>query len=249
MPQYKTEAVVLHCRKYREADGLLTLLTSQRGKVSAVARGVYKPGSKLRSGVQPFSVDEMLLNQGRSTLHTLLQSQSAEMFLPLRQSYEAMTYAAYWAELLETFSVEEMADQELYLLAKAGFYSLCLRADSLTCRALEVRLFQQQGLSPDFDHCANCGSGDLKDGRRFFSAASGGFLCGNCAEKARQVIRVGLASAALWRGLESMALDKLGRIKAQESQLKELGVLTRQWILLQTGRPLKSWPAVKKMEV
>ena len=95
MPQYKTEAVVLHCRKYREADGLLTLLTSQRGKVSAVARGVYKPGSKLRSGVQPFSVDEMLLNQGRSTLHTLLQSQSAEMFLPLHQNYKTITYTTY----------------------------------------------------------------------------------------------------------------------------------------------------------
>lgn len=248
MAQYKTEAIILRCRKYKEADGLVTLLTKERGKVSAVAKSIYKPGSKLRGGVQPFSINEIMLNEGRSSLHRLLQSQCLEMFLPLRQSYEAMAYAAYWAELLETFSLEGMADEELYLLAKAGFFCLCLRADSLLCRALEVRLLQQQGVSPDFEHCINCGSQELKGDRRFFSPAANGFLCSACANEAGQVVRVGAAAAGLWRGLESMALDKLGRIKAQESQLRELGVLTRQWILQQTGRPLKSWPAVKKME-
>ena len=106
MAQYKTEAIILRCRKYKEADGLVTLLTKERGKVSAVAKSIYKPGSKLRGGVQPFSINEIMLNEGRSSLHRLLQSQCLEMFLPLRQSYEAMAYAAYWAELLETFSLE-----------------------------------------------------------------------------------------------------------------------------------------------
>ncbi len=248
MAQCKTEALVLRCRKYKEADGLLTLLTRERGKVGAVAKGIFKPNSKLRSGAQPFSENEILLNIGRSTLYSLTQSQCLEMYLPLRQSYEAMTYAAYWAELLETFSAEEMADEDLYLLGKAGFYSLCLRADSLVCRALEIRLLRQQGLSPDVERCGACGKLE-PGGWRFFSPAAGGFLCGDCAKEAGQVVRIAPASAALWRGLESMGLDKLGRIKAQDAQLAELGVLTRQWILLQTGRPLKAWPAVKKMEV
>ena len=110
MVQYKTEAIVLRLRKYREADALVTLLTRERGKVACVAKGIYKPSSKLRGGVQPFSIDEMMLDEGRSSLHTLIQSDCMEMLLPLRQSFEGMTLAAYWAELLENFSQEEMAD-------------------------------------------------------------------------------------------------------------------------------------------
>ena len=61
MRLYKTETLVLRSVKYREADSLLTLLTKEKGKVKAIAKGVRKINSRLRGGVQLFTHNQMLL--------------------------------------------------------------------------------------------------------------------------------------------------------------------------------------------
>ncbi|MCL1849646.1 MAG: DNA repair protein RecO [Clostridiales bacterium] len=248
MVQYKTEAVVLRLIKYRDSDALVTLLTRERGKISAVAKGVYKPASSLRGGVQPYSISEMMLDAGRSTLHTLIQSDCLEMLLPLRQRYEALALGAYWAELLDSFAQEELADEELFQLAKAGFLGLAVNASLLMGRVLEIRLIAQQGLRPDFGTCCRCGRPTGKDTSAWFSTGEGGFLCSLCANQARGVVRVSPAAPSLWQGLENLPLDKLGRATLTRSQLDELGDILRQWIVNHTGRPMKTWPLIKQME-
>jgi DNA repair protein RecO (recombination protein O) len=249
MVKYKTEAIVLRLRKYRESDALVTLLTEERGKVIGVARGVYKPSSDLRGGVQPYSINEMMLDAGRSTLHTLIQSECMEMLLPLRQSYEGMAYSAYWAELLEVFGQEEFADVELYHLAKTGFLGLAVNPGALMGRVLEIRLIEQQGIRPDFMSCCRCGSALSKEKASCFSEREGGFLCGACSRDAVGYVRVSAAVPSLWQGMESLALDKISRLRVSDRQLEELGNVLKQWIVRHTGRPMKTWPMIKNMEV
>jgi DNA repair protein RecO (recombination protein O) len=190
----------------------------------------------------------MLLDAGRSTLHTLIQSECKEMLLPLRQNYEAMAFGAYWAELLENFGQEELADDSLYQLAKAGFLGLAVNAGPLMGRVLEIRLIEQQGLKPDFAACCDCGRPLGKEKGCFFSAGGGGFLCGACAKASSGYIRVSPAVPGLWQGLENLALDKLGRLSLTDHQMEELGKVLKQWIVSQTGRPLKTWPMINKLE-
>ena len=163
------------------------------------------------------------------------------MLLPLRQSYEGMALGAYWAELLEHFSQEELADEALYQLAKAGFLGLAVHASALMGRVLEIRLVSQQGLRPDFVFCCRCGEPFGKAAIHAFSAAEGGFLCGTCARGARNAARVSPAVPGLWQGLENLALDKLGRVKVADKQLGELESILHQWLLHHTDRPIKSW--------
>ena len=247
MVQYKTEAIVLRLQKYREADALITLLTQEKGKVTGVARGIYKPSSKLRAGVQPYSINEMMLDAGRSGLHTLLQSECVEMLLPLRHRYERMAFGAYWAELLENFGQEGMADEDLYRLAKAGFLGLAIHGGALLGRVLEIRLIEQQGLQPDFDGCCVCGEAIEKGKACYFSSGEGGFLCEACAKGNRAATRVNPAIPGLWQGLGNLAMDKLGRLKVNESQLHDLGLVVRQWIALHTGKAMKSWPMINDL--
>lgn len=247
MVQYKTEAIVLRLRKYKEADALVTLLTRERGKTTGVAKGVYKPTSKLRGGVQPYSINEMMLDAGRSTLHTVIQSECLEMLLPMRQSYEAMAWGAYWAELLENFGQEELADEELYQLAKAGFLGLAVDAGVLMGRVLEIRLIAQQGLRPDFSACSRCGGTLGKEKAGWFSSGEGGFLCRACGENAGGATRVSPSAASLWQGLENLALDKLRRVTLTGSQMDELGKVLKLWILRHTGKPMKTWPMINKL--
>lgn len=249
MVQYKTEALVLHSRKYKEADGLLTLLTRQRGKVSAVAKGIYKPESKLRGGVQPFSLNEMLLNAGRSNLHSLNQSQCLEMFLPLRSDLDAMAAASCWAELLECFAVEEQEDQGMFQLALSGFYGLATNPKPLMLHALEIRLMKQLGYGPSLNVCAGCGAILKASPQISFAAGAGGLVCSQCRCEGLPVISISPAVVSLWQGLENIGLDKIDRIKVQPEVLNRLSKVSQEWIVYQLGRPLKSWQVLKKMEV
>ena len=248
MVQYKTEAIVLRLQKYREADALVTLLTRERGKITGVARGIYKPTSNLRGGVQPYSINVMMLDAGRSTLHTLIQSECLEMLLPLRHSYEAMALGAYWAELLENFGQEEMADESLYLLAKAGFLGLAVNAGALMGRVLEIRLISQQGLRPDFLFCCRCGNAMDREKAACFSPEEGGFLCGSCSTHTQGQLRVSPSVFGLWQGLENLGLDKLGRVSVSSYQLDELERVLRLWILRHTGKPMKTWSMINKLQ-
>ncbi len=69
-------AYVLHARPYRDTSLLLDCFTLEHGKVSLVARGARRPGSRSRSSTQAF-VPLQLSWSGRSELKTLGQAEAA----------------------------------------------------------------------------------------------------------------------------------------------------------------------------
>jgi DNA repair protein RecO (recombination protein O) len=241
---YTTEALVLRCRKYREADGLLVLLTRERGKVNAVAKGIFKPASALRGGVQTFTLSAMQLYAGKG-LHTVTQSQCQEAFLSLRDQLDGMLAAACWAELLETLLPEEESDEALFALALTGFYALALGAAPLIRRGLEVQLMNALGYGPVLDGCVECQRRLTEDEPVFFSSARGGLVCGSCKKSGD--LPIGGEAAALWRMLGKMDCGKMGRVKGRPFAIEQLGNVVEAWIAAQIGRPMRSWQVIKTM--
>jgi len=246
MVQYKTEALVLRSRRYKEADGILTLLTRERGKINAVAKSIYKPISKLRGGVQPFSLNMMQLNSGRNSLHSVYQSECLDMFLPLRRSFDTLAQASYWAELLDCFTAEEQKDEDLFELAVSGFKCFAQNAGALTIHALTVRLMQQLGLAPSLSYCSNCGKAVTEDMNQYFLPSQGGVICQTCIKDFAPQAPIQPTVISLWKTLENIRMDKLDRIKIQPSIINSLDKVLKDWIVYQSGRPMKSWRVFNK---
>lgn len=245
MSLYKTEALVLRSRKYKEADSLLTLLTQKRGKVSAIAKGVRKANSRLRGGVQLFTHNEMLLYQGRS-LHVVTQSQCLEAFTTLQNNMEAMAAACYWCELLDSFLPAEQTDREIFMLALAGFHLLALEHDELVVRALEIKLLSFLGYRPSLDSCISCGRSWQAEQKIFFSAESGGVLCSAC-KKGNEAIFFTLEALKAWQQLQRMKLSNLNRLKVSVAGLKVLDDVLESFLVFQLDYPLKSRRILKEM--
>src|SRR6266480_4958033 len=58
---YKTEAVVLRSIRFGEADRVLHLYTSERGRIGAVAKGVRKTKSRFGGRLEPLSHFQLML--------------------------------------------------------------------------------------------------------------------------------------------------------------------------------------------
>ena len=63
--EIKTEAIVLKRTNYREADRILMLITPL-GKKTALAKAARKEKSKLAGSIEPFTLTEMNLHEGKS---------------------------------------------------------------------------------------------------------------------------------------------------------------------------------------
>lgn len=74
MNQQTTTAIVLSRTDYSEADRIVTMLTSDYGKLRLIAKGVRKVKSKLAGGIELFSISHITFIRGRSDISTLVST-------------------------------------------------------------------------------------------------------------------------------------------------------------------------------
>src|SRR6202023_2375279 len=172
----KTEAVVLRSMRYGEADRILHLYTTNRGRVSAIAKGVRRARSRFGGRLEPFFRLRIELHEGRSELLTVTGAQTVNGHARLRGDARALDAAARACDavgrLFETAEphpgVYNLLCRQLPLLdEQAGVGSSGARA---AARALRLKLLLAAGLAPQLGACASCGEREHLVG---FSGAAG----------------------------------------------------------------------------
>jgi DNA repair protein RecO (recombination protein O) len=181
----KTEAVVLRSMRYGEADRILHLYTPDRGRVSAIAKGVRRARSRFGGRLEPFFRLRIELHEGRSELLTVTGAQTVDGHARLRGDAHALDAAARACDavgrLFETSEphpgVFNLLCRKLSLLDEqvVGFErSSTGRAAAL---AFRLKLLLAAGLAPQLGACVVCGEHEHLVG---FSGAAGGVVCGAC---------------------------------------------------------------------
>src|SRR5690348_4159775 len=103
---YSTKAVILKRTDLGEADRIVTLMTANKGKMHAIAKGVRRPISKMGGHLDLLCHSQLQVAQGRN-LDIITQAQGLENFLHLRVSQWHMTCGFYLAELVDRFLEEQ----------------------------------------------------------------------------------------------------------------------------------------------
>jgi DNA repair protein RecO (recombination protein O) len=181
----KTEAVVLRSMRYGEADRILHLYTPDRGRLSAIAKGVRRARSRFGGRLEPFFRLRIELHEGRGELMTVTGAQTVDGHAQLRGDARALDAAARACDavgrLFETSEphpgVFNLLCRKLSLLdeqAADGGRPFPGRAGAL---AFRLKLLLAAGLAPQLGACAACGEREHLVG---FSGAAGGVVCGAC---------------------------------------------------------------------
>ena len=118
----KTLAIVLRRTDFGEADRIINLLTPS-GKVSAMARGVRKPKSKLAGGIEFFALNEVILIEGKSEMRTLSSARMREFFGEILKDFERTEFA-YQAIKTISWLCEQIESDDFFEILLTVFRSL-----------------------------------------------------------------------------------------------------------------------------
>ena len=114
MKDLRTKAIVLRRTNYGESDRILNLLTPE-GKVAVLARGVRKEKSRLAGGIEPFSVTDVVIHQGRSSLGTLTSAKMLRFFGNILSDLDRLELAGTFLKRLDR-AAEQVSIPEHYSL-------------------------------------------------------------------------------------------------------------------------------------
>jgi len=176
----KTEAIVLRGIRYGEADRVLHLYTPERGRVSAIAKGVRRAKSRFGGRLEPFFRLNLVLYEGRSDLMTVTSAETIAGHPRLREHAAALDGAARACDAVGRLfgdgephaGVYHLLANQLALLDRAPE-----RATRATALAFRLKLLLAAGFAPHLASCASCGEPEHLVG---FSGAAGGVVCGAC---------------------------------------------------------------------
>ena len=182
MPPIASDALVLRSYKLGETSKVVVLLTRERGKVRAVAKGARGRRSRYQSALEPLSeVRVGLYGRQGAELYRLGECELLRSaFRAGARGLDEAMGLSYFAELLDAFALEGEAEDAVYRLARAVVEAVEEGSSvSALARYLEAWLLRLHGLYPSLDRCASC-QAELPAGELDYHAVAHGFVCVAC---------------------------------------------------------------------
>lgn len=107
--------MVLKAEPMGDYDRRIVILTKEKGKISAFARGARKQGSRLLAATNPFSFGEFKLYVGRNS-YNIMEAAISNYFEGLREDFEGAYYGMYFLEVMDYYTRENNDEKEMLKL-------------------------------------------------------------------------------------------------------------------------------------
>ena len=200
--------MVLIASPMKEYDKRIEVLTKERGRISAFARGARKPNSALSACTVPFTFGKFTFYEGRNA-YNLVSGEIDTYFEEITTDYDALCYASYFAEMIQYFSREGIEAAEELILMYVTMRALKHRLIpfSLIRVIFEMRLMMIEAYS--------------------VYLSEGGLICTECAAKEKKFaneypLKLGADAKYTLQYILTSPIEKLYAFTVTDKVLEEL---------------------------
>lgn len=234
----KVTGMILSATPIGEYDKRLVILTKEKGKISAFAKGARKQNSPMMGVTNPFSFGEFLLYEGRNS-YNVMQANISNYFMELSTDFEGAYYGFYFMEIADYYTKEYNDEREMLKLLYQTMRALSSRKikRELVRYIFELKALVVNGEAPEVFRCANCG---VADRSMVFSSKNHGLICSECEGIAPDGIHVSGSTLYTLQYIVSSPIEKLYTFTVSDEVLEELRRILKQYMDLHIDKTFKS---------
>lgn len=230
--------MILSATPMGEYDKRVVLLTKERGKISAFAKGARRQNSALMGMTNPFVFGEFSLYEGR-TSYSLVQANISNYFMELTTDLEGAYYGFYFMEFADYYTREYNDETQMLKLLYQSLRALASgKIDRNLVRYIfELKALVINGEYPDVFRCTNCGSTDRGV---IFSSKNHGLICEDCAGMVKDGIAITNSTLYTLQYIVSSPIEKLYTFTVSDEVLGQLQRIMKQYMGLYVDKQFKS---------
>lgn len=241
--------MVLTVMPIGDYDKRITLLTKERGKITAFARGARRPGSQLLAATSPFSFGTFELFEGRNS-YNVKKASIHSYFREMAMDIEAMYIGTYFLEFAEYYCQENNDEKEMLKLLYQSLRALESPAypNRLVKVIFELKAMSIGGEGPEVFSCIRCRS---RENLTAFSVRRGGCFCEKCRADAHAAPILDSTRYTM-QYIISTPVSRLFSFKVSDEVLGELEQLMRKYMgyyVHHTFKALETLGAVEEFGV
>jgi DNA repair protein RecO (recombination protein O) len=252
MPLYTADALVLRTYKLGEADRIVVFLTADRGKKRGVAKRARRPRSRFVGALEPLTHARVAYFE-KETRELVNLNYAEPLRSPLMAPGDAVSYASYFAELLDEWSPADDPSETLYRLGTSVLDAMAEGGSAeRLARYFEYWLLRLQGLYPPHVTCHRCGEQftGRAEGGAWLSPIDGILTCTACADGAggrRVGTRLTPGALVFLASVRCSSPSELRDVGVSEAVLAELEALHRVLMTRHLERELRSLRILREM--
>ena len=229
--------MILNSAPAGEYDKRITLLTIERGKVTAFARGARRPKSAMQAATNLFCFGKFEAYEGRDA-YTVVKAEISNYFRELTLDLDKTYYGCYFLEIADYFTqINNEAVDQLKLLYQTLRALTVKSLDHRLVRCIyELRTLVCYGVMPNVFSCSICGgSEDL----HYFRMEKKGAVCSSCPTYQNDIYLNDAAIYALQYIITS-PIEKLYTFTVTDEVLKVLEQVIHRYFQIYVDRELKT---------
>ena len=250
MSSEKSTAIILRLVEFSETSLIVTMLTRDFGKLTALAKGARRRKSPFEAALDLLSICRIVfLHKSSGAMDLLTEAKLERRFRAGTKDLKRLYCGYYVAELLTKLTDDADPHPELFDLAQRTIVAFD-QGDGdnfLTLLRFELQTLALLGHQPMLTNCVICGcENNGLENRMFFGLVEGGRLCEQCRPGKTNVISVARRSVDLLKLMLAPSND-WENVDISDLNQGEVRQLMNRYISHLIGKPPRMQPYLKSI--